>query len=283
MPRSVGKEIGEALLDDLKVYYDDDPDPETAGQGLALAPLISQVLGQDEWLHWMMSPAEQAALVYLLEHLQPKVGIEIGTRFGGSLQIISKCCGRVYSLDTDPDVPRRLEGRFPNVEFIIGPSDKTLPPLIDRLQRDRSELGFVLVDGDHSAAGVRRDINHLLRFVPIVPMFIVMHDSFNPQCREGLRSADWAGNVYVHAVELDFVPGTVNPTPACRGQLWGGLALGYLKPYERQGRFEVTGRAELTFQNVVATSPHKSLKHRIRGFIDRVGGVFLRERVGTEE
>ena len=38
--------------------------------------------------YWMMSPAEQAALVFFLEHLRPKVAIEIGTRFGGSLQIL---------------------------------------------------------------------------------------------------------------------------------------------------------------------------------------------------
>jgi cephalosporin hydroxylase len=58
----------------------------------------------------MMSPAEQVAMLFLLEHLRPKVAIEIGTRFGGSLQVLAKNCERVCSLDIDPEVPRRLEG-----------------------------------------------------------------------------------------------------------------------------------------------------------------------------
>jgi hypothetical protein len=77
----------------------------------------------------------------------------------------------------------------------------------------------VLVDGDHSAEGVRKDIDHLLRLRPIVPLYVVMHDSFNPGCRRGLREADWAGCPYVHAVELDFVAGSVNPSPAFQGEL----------------------------------------------------------------
>lgn len=121
--------------------------------------------------------------------------------------------------------------------------------MIDRLQDERAEVSFVLVDGDHSAEGVRRDINNVLRLKPIVPLYIIMHDSFNPECRRGLRESDWAGSPYVHAVELDFVGGTVNPSPAFAGQLWGGMALGILRPEPRQGRFEVIGRAERTYQD----------------------------------
>ena len=43
-------------------------------------------------------------------------------------------CDRVYSIDIDPDVPKRLASKFPNVEFLTGRSDDLLPPLIDRLQ-----------------------------------------------------------------------------------------------------------------------------------------------------
>jgi hypothetical protein len=174
------------------------------------------------------------------------VSIEIGTKYGGSLQVLSQFSDKVYSIDIDPDIPRRLKGKFPNVEYLIGPSDQILPPLIDRLGKEGAELGFALVDGDHSAEGVRKDIDNLLRFRPIVPLYIVMHDSFNRRCRLGLAQANWSANRYVHAVELDFVAGTVNSAPNARNQLWGGLALGILLPRERQGRFEITGRAERT-------------------------------------
>jgi hypothetical protein len=254
---------GQDWHEQLKIVYDDDPDPGQAGQGLGSFPLIFQALGQKDLRYWMMLPAEQVALLFLLEHLRPKVAIEIGTRFGGSLQVLARFCDRVYSLDIDPEVPRRLEGNYPNVEYLIGPSDRTLPPLIDRLQGERAELSFALVDGDHSTAGVRRDIDNLLRFRPTVPFYIIMHDSFNPECRDGLKQANWSANPYVHAVELDFVPGFVNPAPRFRNQLWGGLALGILLPQARPGRFEITAKSNLTFQAAMASLyPRRSLLRR---------------------
>lgn len=233
---------------ELKVCFQDDPDPEKAGLGLELFPLINRALATGNLQNWMMSPAEKVAMIFLLEQLRPKIAIEIGTRFGGSLQVLAKFCERVYAIDIDPDVPGRLDGKFPNVEYLIGRSDQLLPPLLDRLQQDGAELSFALVDGDHSTDGVRNDIDSLLRFSPTVPFYIIMHDSFNPQCRLGLRQAKWSANPHVHAVELDFVAGTVNCAPAFRDQLWGGLAMGILLPSERRGRFEITARAERTYQ-----------------------------------
>lgn len=237
---------------ELKTRFHDDPDLEKAGNGLELFPLINQALRAKNIQNWMMAPAEKVALIFLLEQLRPKVAIEIGTRFGGSLQVLSKFCDRVYSIDIDPEVPQRLNGKFPNVEYLIGRSDQLLPPLLDRLRQESAELSFALVDGDHSTDGVRRDIDHLLRVRPTVPFYIVMHDSFNPQCRLGLRQANWSANPYVHAVELDFVSGVVNSAPAFRDQLWGGLAMGILLPSERHERFEVTAGAERTFQAVMS-------------------------------
>jgi hypothetical protein len=258
---------------ELKIAYDNDPDPEQAGQGLRSFPLIFRALGQESLRYWMMSPAEQVAMVFLLEHLRPKVAIEIGTRFGGSLQVLARFCERVYSLDIDPEVPRRLEGKYSNVEYLIGPSDQTLPPLIDRLQREGAELSFALVDGDHSAEGVRRDIDNLLRFRPTIPFYIVMHDSFMPSCREGLKQADWSANPHVHAVELDFVSGIVNPAPKFRvyNDICGGLALGILLPHERRGRFEITARSEMTLRAARAgLFPRRSLPRRAIGKVRRM-------------
>jgi hypothetical protein len=195
-----------------------------------------------------MSPSERAMLMFLLEHLRPSAAIEIGTRFGGSLQVLARQCGRVYSLDIDPEVKERLKGRFQNVEYLIGPSDKTLPPLIERLQRENSEVGFVLVDGDHTTEGVRRDIDNLLRYKPTTNLYVIMHDSFNPVVRRGLTTANWSGCPYVHRVELDLVAGAVNTTPTFRGQLWGGLAIAILGPEPRTGVLEITASSDLTYR-----------------------------------
>jgi hypothetical protein len=255
----------------IHIFYADDPDPERAGQGLATAPFIQKTLGREALFDWLMLPAEQVGLLFLLEHLRPKVAIEIGTRLGGSLQVLSHFSGKVYSLDIDQEVPIRLRGKFPNVEYIIGSSVETLPRLLNQIQANNEELSFALVDGDHSAEGVRKDIDALLRYAPTVPFYIVMHDSFNPQCRKGLRSVGWASSPYVHYVELDFVPGTATPAPALRGQLWGGLALAYLHPEKRQGRFEVMGSAELSFQAALAKAPQGTWVNRLRTFTRRAG------------
>jgi hypothetical protein len=246
-----GLKLPQGVADCYPGFADAGPD----GRGLAIAPFIRDVLGGELLRFWEMSPAEQTALVFLLQQLRPRAAIEIGTRFGGSLQVLSRFCRRVWSLDIDPDVPERLRGRFANVEYVIGPSEQTLPRLLVRLQASGEELGFALVDGDHSAEGVRRDLDHLLRYTPNVPFFIVMHDSFNPRCRRGIKTANWAANPYVHAVELDFVPGSVHPSPAFRGQLWGGLALACLNPHTRQGPIEVVGRGDLAYRLALTSAP----------------------------
>jgi hypothetical protein len=124
-------------------------------------------------------------------------------------------------------------------------------------------LSFALVDGDHSTDGVRKDIDNLLRFRPRTPLYIVMHDSFMPECRAGLEQANWAANPHVHAVELDFVSGIVNPAPRFRNTLCGGLALGILLPSPRRGRFEITARSQLTIQAALASvNPRRSLLRR---------------------
>ena len=258
--------VGSALRDEQKIYFTDDTDLEKAGQGLAAAPFIHDILGKDASNYWMMSPAEQAAFIFLLEHLRPRVAIEIGTRFGGSLQVLAKYCSKVYSLDIDPEVERRLAGKYDNVEFIIGPSPVTLPPLIKKLQAEGANLDFVLVDGDHSAKGVTADINCVLAYAPTnAPLYITMHDSFNPECRKGLREANWSENPCVRAVELDFVPGVVNPSPSFKGQLWGGLALAILYPGKRTSRMEITARAQMTFDRSQHLSFAQKLKKFIRG------------------
>jgi hypothetical protein len=230
--------------------------------GLPTPPLLAAVLRTDPSLDWQMSPSEQVMVTYLVEHLKPKAAIEIGTRFGGSLQVLAKFCDRVYSLDIDPEVEDQLKGRFENVEYLIGPSDETLPLLLDRLQRENTEVSFVLVDGDHSTEGVRRDLENLLRYKPSTIIYIIMHDSFNPVVRRGLRAANWAGSPYVHRVELDLVAGSVNMHPSFRGQLWGGLAIAILAPEPRRGNLEISSGSQLTY-NAAAQTYKPSLIRKV--------------------
>lgn len=270
MTQPITSPVGLPLQDEFKVYYADDPDSEKAGQGLAVAPFVHGILGRKPSNYWAMAPAEQVALIFLLEHLRPRVSIEIGTFFGGSLQVLAKYSSKVYSLDISPDVVKRLSGKYDNVEFVTGSSTTTLPPLIKKLQDEGANLDFVLVDGDHAAVGVEADINNVLAYTPKnAPLYIIMHDSFNPGCRTGMTRAKWSMNPHVRAVELDFVPGTVNPSPHYRGEMWGGLALAVLLPEKRESRMEVTGKAQLTFQRCDAFSFAVKIKKKFSRYFKR--------------
>ena len=204
---------------------------------------------------WQMETGERATLIHLLNTLRPDCAIEVGTAFGGSLSAIAKFSRRVWTLDKDPACAERLAATFPEVTFLTGKSTHTLPPLVAELSAARAPLGFVLIDGAHTREAVRADLDHLLRFRPVsCPLYVLMHDSFNPDCRAGIEEAAWAENPNVHQVELDFVSGILHETEAKRGEMWGGFALAVLRPEERAGELTITARQGLLFRAAQAAS-----------------------------
>src|ERR1700683_1357744 len=129
----------------LKSIYPGDPQASKAGEGLVCLPVLGKELSHIILSDWLMSLAEQMAMIYLLERLRPRASIEIGTRFGGSLQVLAALSEKVYSLDIDPDVTTRLAGKHSNVEYLIGPSHVTAPLLIERLNKTSEAVSFVLI------------------------------------------------------------------------------------------------------------------------------------------
>ena len=224
-------------------------------------------------LEWEMSVAERFALIGLLSQLKPETAIEIGTHQGGSLQVLDAYCERVHSIDIDPGVRTRLSSRFPRVRFHSGPSRTLIPEVLDGIAADGGRLGFVLVDGDHTAMGVRSDIEALLARRPIVPLHLLLHDSFNPDCRAGMIRADWTACPYVHSVELDFVPGMFHEAAqggAFAGSMWGGFALAVLRPEPRSGPL-VLGRSQEAMHRMVFRSSTHRIWHKIWRALRRRG------------
>lgn len=228
-------------------------------------------------LHWQMSRCEKFLLASLVDQADASVAIEIGTYQGGSLQVISEKSEKVYSLDINEKNQEALRSQFPGVEFLVGESRILLPKLIEKLQSESAPLGFILVDGDHSTETVRNDINTLLKFTPNQPIYIVLHDSFNPECRKGMLTADWKKCPYVHFVEIDFVPGKffregldiVQPR-----SMWGGMAVAVMLPERRDFELEISESQRDLFELILANSIHientkKSLFQRIK---DRICG-----------
>ncbi|PZR69029.1 MAG: hypothetical protein DLM63_02895 [Solirubrobacterales bacterium] len=109
---------------------------------------------------WQMTAGERATLEGILHQLKPRLAIEIGTAEGGSLSCIAAHAQEVHSLDLV--APSIDLGRFPNVTVHTGDSHERLPALLRKLEHQNRSVDFALVDGDHTAEGVQRDVEHLL-------------------------------------------------------------------------------------------------------------------------
>jgi glycosyltransferase involved in cell wall biosynthesis len=189
--------------------------------------------------NWQMNHSERLALTALLSRHKPMCSIEIGTDMGGSLSLISQYSEMVYSIDIDRSILERF-GYFKNVCFLTGPSSKILPILLAELDKENIPIDFILIDGDHTAEGIKHDVECLLSYTPKRPLFIMMHDSFNPGCRKGMLEVNWQSSPYLDWFDLDFIPGRIiEDTGPARGEMCGGVALAYFKPSVRNGPLSI--------------------------------------------
>ena len=213
---------------------------------------------------WQMLDSERSTLSAMLASLKPRCAIEVGVYRAGSLGVLAAHCAKVYALDIDPGCAAANASRFPNVEFITGPSAQTLPALFERLQESGEPVEFVLIDADHTAAGVRGDVESVLRYRPTKrPLYVVMHDSFNPECRRGMKEAPWETNPHVLAVELDFVVGMLcgkDEPPGYERAMWCGLGLAIFFPERRVGQLRIHEREAAHFQAALRHSRYWSEK-----------------------
>jgi hypothetical protein len=195
---------------------------------------------------WQMNDSERLGMLAVLAKTKPECAIEIGTYRGGSLSLISQYSGTVVSIDIDPSIPAKF-AHFENVQFFTGQSADILPKLLKEFSANGIPVEFILIDGDHSTAGVQRDIEILLDYVPLKPLVVLMHDGFNPECRQGMLNANWARSPYVEHVNLDFVPGRMVEWGGGQGEMWGGLAMAYFSPKPRTHDLVIDQTSSKTF------------------------------------
>lgn len=189
-------------------------------------------------LDWSMTRNERYCLTQLLKEIKPKITIEIGTYNGGSLQVLSEYSEKVYAIDIDINVKKKLENQFENVVFLIGDSKIILPQLIKELQENNESIEFALIDGDHTELGVKSDIENLINYVPHSSLNIILHDSFNPNCRKGMKAVNYNENKHIHYVELDYISGVFEPDGLKR-EMWGGFAHIVLLKEQRENELQV--------------------------------------------
>ncbi len=166
-----------------------------------------------------MSYGEQAALAGILSALEPRLALELGTFRGGSLAPIATYSEEVHTFDLASHVTEAV----PNVTYHIGDSRTTLPRVLDELVKAQRQIDFVLVDGDHSRAGVEADMTNLLHSPALRTTVILLHDCANEGVRQGARNAILKADGLAYA-DLSFVaPPTRRSSPL--RESWGGLGI----------------------------------------------------------
>jgi len=210
---------------------------------------------------WSMTIAEQAVLLETLKRINPKCAIEIGTYNGGSLQVISEYSEKVYAVDLTPSFRDKRCKAFSNVEYLIGDSKSIIPELVDKINQSDEIVEFILIDGDHSEKGVLNDITNVLKLIPKSAITIILHDSFNPDCRKGIKAYNYNSNLYVHCVELDYVTGAFNHDGLYR-EMWGGFACIQLLPQKRTTPLKISAFQD----NLFSITYYKSI-HFFRKFL----------------
>jgi hypothetical protein len=186
---------------------------------------------------WQMTLGERAALEGLLVRLAPSLAVEIGTAEGGSTRCLARHASEIHSFDLTH--PVGLTGELPSVITHTGDSHVLLPAFLERLAAAGRCVDFALVDGDHTAEGVCRDVEDLLASAAVRRTVILVHDTANDAVRSGLEAAVVEDHASVAYVDLDFVAGHLSARGAYAGQLWGGLGLIVVDPAARAARESV--------------------------------------------
>jgi hypothetical protein len=170
---------------------------------------------------WQMSSGERAAVEGLLGQLRPALAIEIGTAEGAGARRIAAHAAELHCFDIGPptlELPT-------NVVVHTGDSHELLPRVLAELAESDRNVDFVMVDGDHSATGVRQDIEDLLDSPALARTVILIHDIANEQVRAGLEAVHFAAWPKVAHVHLDWIPGQLFAEPGLEDELWYGLGL----------------------------------------------------------
>jgi predicted O-methyltransferase YrrM len=175
-----------------------------------------------------MTRAERLLLFTLTFTLRPARYLEIGTLHGGSALLVAAAMdalgtdGRLVCLDPNPQVAdehwERLRHR---THLLRGFSPDALP---EARERAGGAFELIVIDGDHTAAGVVRDAKGVLP-VAAPGAHLLFHDCFNPEVGGGIDEF-----VREHATRLNDVGPLTREISCERGAdgsmvVWGGLRL----------------------------------------------------------
>jgi predicted O-methyltransferase YrrM len=180
------------------------------------------------WAPVWMTRAERLLLFTLIFSLRPARYLEIGTLHGGSALIVSAAmkasgnAGRLTCIDPRPQIaPEHWQRLEPHTTLLEGFSPNILP---QAREAAGGSFDFVLIDGDHSYAGVLRDANSVLPFVAD-GAYLLFHDSFYSDIVRAMR--DFAAQHRDQIVDFGALTRevTLEARPDAAPVRWGGLRL----------------------------------------------------------
>jgi predicted O-methyltransferase YrrM len=125
--------------------------------------------------------AEAAHLYRLVRSLDEPAVVEIGRYRGGTTFLLAAAGGRVLSIDVDPSVSHHDRALLRALEE-RGLADRVRLVIADSRSHEveAASQDIVFVDGDHSYAGARADVEHWLP--AIAPRgHLLMHDGVRPE------------------------------------------------------------------------------------------------------
>jgi hypothetical protein len=176
---------------------------------------------------------ERLLLYALVRALRPSRCLEIGTHFGGSTTIIAAALddagtGSLVCVDPAPCVPPPIWAAIAHRATLIrGRSPDALP---EAYASAGGRFDFLFIDGDHTQAGVVRDIEGVLS-IAAPGAHLVFHDACHWQVAAGIDECvgRYAGTLL--DVGLVSTTATAPSTNAdgTTGQ-WGGLRMLRLSP-----------------------------------------------------
>jgi len=149
---------------------------------------ITKIVDEAYSLYMPQERDEIVALANFVNSIQPKVIVEIGSKFGGTLHIwCSLTKGKVISVDLVEGIHGGITreqfndrnvnflNKFSNVNFIEGNShDENTYKLLSKVLHG-DKIDFLFIDGDHTYEGVKQDYE---MYSPLVRKggYIAFHD-----------------------------------------------------------------------------------------------------------
>jgi len=175
---------------------------------MATPDTLFTVLGFESRPTWKMCPAERLAIIGLIEVLRPLVTLELGHGHGTCTEWLAKYSHSVYSVDQSPWVIESCK-RWGNVH----PLHMTTSDALNSFISKGSRFDLAIVDAGHSYKAGRSDLEGTLKIADV----ILLHDTFNPQCRAGYTDALEGSGAFA---DLDFLSGGQQSDGG-----WGGLGV----------------------------------------------------------